>query len=44
MYEAQDNTELFFTESRSFSDADIPEPVEHWMLEDFADLVPSLIG
>jgi hypothetical protein len=39
MYDAHDNTELFHTEGYGFSDSDIPEPVEHWSLEDFADVL-----
>lgn len=41
MYESQDNTELFSTDYYGVSDSDIPEPVEHWSLEDFTDILKS---
>ena len=42
MYDTYDNTEMFHTAGYSFTDSEIPEPVEHWSLEDFADVVPTI--
>jgi hypothetical protein len=43
MFEFNDNTETQFADSQSFADYDIPEPVEHWSLEDFADVLPAAL-
>ncbi len=36
-YDANDTVHI----NGSFNDADTPEPLEHWSLDDFQDLLPS---
>jgi hypothetical protein len=40
MYEIHDNTERFHREGLFDSEQDLPEPLDHWSLRDFADIVP----
>jgi hypothetical protein len=40
MYETHDHTETLWNEAQGqHVDLDVPEPLEHWSLEDFSDLV-----
>ena len=41
MYELNDRSDFFGAENHGFSDSDIPEPVEHWSLEDFTDVLQT---
>lgn len=40
MYEIHDNTERFHHEVLFEIEQDSPEPLDHWSLRDFADIVP----
>jgi hypothetical protein len=40
MYEIQDNTERFPYEVLFDVEQDLPEPLDHWTLRDFTDIVP----
>lgn len=40
MFEHYDANETVRS-NNSFNDADVPEPLEHWSLDDFQDLLPS---
>jgi hypothetical protein len=40
MYEIHDNTERFQDEVWFDFEQDSPEPLDHWTLRDFADIVP----
>lgn len=41
MYESHDHSDAWSHDNHLFADSDIPEPVEHWSLEDFADVLQS---
>lgn len=43
MFESYDNTEMTFVDSQTFTDSEIPEPVDHWSLEDFRDVLPAAL-
>jgi hypothetical protein len=43
MFDYQENTELTLVDSHNPADTEIPEPVEHWSLEDFADVLPAAL-
>lgn len=40
MYEIHDNTARFNHEDLFDIEQDLPEPLDHWTLRDFADIVP----
>jgi hypothetical protein len=40
MYEIHDNTESFIHAGQFDAEQDLPEPLDHWSLRDFADIVP----
>jgi hypothetical protein len=39
MYEIHDNTERFHQEGLVDFERDLPEPLDHWTLRDFADII-----
>jgi hypothetical protein len=41
MFDSHDNSDLYSSDSYTFGDSDVPEPVEHWSLEDFTDVLQS---
>ncbi len=40
MYEIHDNTDGLLHDSGFDFDQDLPEPLDHWSLRDFGDIVP----
>ena len=42
MYEIHDSTEDFHPEGLFDFEADLPEPLDYWMLRDFTDIVPNV--
>jgi len=40
MYEIHDNTLRFHQDVLFDAEQDLPEPLDHWTLRDFADIVP----
>jgi hypothetical protein len=40
MYETHGNTEPFTRDVLFDFELDLPEPLDHWTLRDFADIVP----
>jgi hypothetical protein len=41
MYESHDHTESLVREVRFEFEQELPEPIDHWSLGDFSDIVPS---
>jgi hypothetical protein len=41
MYESHDNTESLAHEALFDFEQDLPEPLDHWSLRDFGDIVPT---
>lgn len=42
MYETQDSTDIALTESFEYRfSQELPEPLDHWSLDDFEDLIPE---
>jgi hypothetical protein len=41
MIESHSYAEPSGADSQRFADSEIPEPIDHWSLEDFADILPA---
>jgi hypothetical protein len=43
MFDLNDGNDTVNAGNYGFNDADIPEPIEHWSLDDFEDFLPDTL-
>ena len=43
MFERNEGNDAVNANKHRFNDADIPDPLEHWSLDDFTDFLPDTV-
>ena len=41
MYQTYDSIDNLFIDSFDYHDQELPEPMDHWSLDDFGDILPA---